>query len=69
VFVEVKRRRTLADAAHALAPRQQARLLAAAEAWLAAATAAPAGAVRFDLVVVDGAGRVRRIVDVLRRES
>jgi putative endonuclease len=34
VFVEVKAREVLDDAAHAVTPRQRARIIAAAEAWL-----------------------------------
>lgn len=65
-FIEVKRRRTLADAAAALAPRQRARLLAAAECWLAANPAHAAGAMRFDVIVVDAAGAARRVADAFR---
>ncbi|WP_203074200.1 YraN family protein [Falsiroseomonas ponticola] len=67
VFVEVKARATLGEAAVALGPRQQARLLAAGEAWMAANPGHGAQGVRFDLLLVDGAGRVRRIADVIRQ--
>ncbi|SFK86354.1 putative endonuclease [Falsiroseomonas stagni DSM 19981] len=66
VFVEVKARATLGEAAVALGPRQQARLLAAGEAWMAANPGHGAQGVRFDLLLVDQAGRVRRIADVIR---
>jgi putative endonuclease len=66
VFVEVKARATLNDAAFALGPRQQARLLAAGEAWMAANPGHGAAGVRFDLLLVDGEGRVRRIADAFR---
>lgn len=66
VFVEVKARATLNDAAFALGPRQQARLMAAAEAWMAANPGHGAAGVRFDLLLVDGAGQVRRIADAFR---
>jgi putative endonuclease len=68
-FVEVKRRPTLAEAAASLGPRQRARLLAAAEVLLAANPAWGRAGVRFDVIVVDDAGRVRRIVDAFRWEG
>ncbi len=68
-IVEVKARPTLADAAAALSPRQQARLLSAAEIVLAAHPTWGANGVRFDLLVVDAAGSVRRIADAFRLEG
>jgi putative endonuclease len=68
-FVEVKRRRTLAEAAAAVGPRQRRRLLAAADILLAANPAWGAAGVRFDVIVVDDAGRVRRITDAFRLEE
>lgn len=68
-FVEVKRRRSLGDAAAALSSRQAARLLAAAELLLAAEPGWTRHGVRFDLVLVDPCGRVRRIRDALRLEN
>jgi len=68
-IIEVKARRTLASAAAALSPRQQARLLAAAEIVLATHPAWGANGVRFDLMVVDAAGSVRRIIDAFRPEA
>jgi putative endonuclease len=68
-IVEVKSRPTLAGAAAALSARQRGRLIAAAEILLAAHPGwGPAG-VRFDVVVVDAAGRVRRIADAFRQED
>jgi len=67
-FVEVKARATLADAACSVLPRQQARLLAAAEAALAMHPQWGPNGVRFDLVVVDRRGAVRRIADAFRQE-
>lgn len=67
-FVEVKARATLAEAAFALGPRQRARLAAAAEAWLAANPGRGAAGMRFDVLLVDAAGRVRRIADAFRLE-
>ena len=68
-FVEVKARPTLADAAFALGARQQARLLAAGEVALAENPEWGQAGVRFDVLVVDGVGRVRRIVDAFRLEA
>ena len=68
-FVEVKARPRLREAAEAVTPRQRARLLAAAEIVLAEHPAWGMAGVRFDLIVVDAAGRVRRIVDAFRAEE
>ncbi len=65
-FVEVKARPTLAMAARALGPRQQGRLLGAAEILLARNPSWALGGIRFDLLVVDPSNRVRRIADTLR---
>lgn len=67
-FLEVKCRRTAAEAAFAVTDRQRRRIAAAAEAWLAANPDAAPDAVRFDLLLVDGAGRVRRVADAFRVE-
>lgn len=68
-IVEVKARPRLDVAAAALRPRQRARLLAAAEIVLATDPSLGPAGVRFDVVVVDGAGRVRRIADAFRQEE
>jgi putative endonuclease len=65
-IVEVKARPSLADAAGAVSPRQRARLLAAAEIVLAEHPEWGAAGVRFDVLVVDATGRVRRIADAFR---
>ncbi len=65
-FVEVKRRATLADAAASLGPRQRRRLLLAAEIVLGEHPGWGAAGVRFDVMVVDMAGQVRRITDAFR---
>ncbi len=65
-FVEVKARPVLAGAAEALGVRQRARLLAAAETALADNPSWGARGVRFDVIVVDAKGRVRRIADAFR---
>jgi putative endonuclease len=67
-IVEVKARPTLADAAWALTPHQRGRLLAAAEVLLAAHPEWSTHAVRFDVLVVDKSGAVRRICDAFRAE-
>lgn len=66
-FIEVKARPSLQAAAHALAPRQQARLLAAAEAWMALHPGHGAAGVRFDVLLVAADGMVKRITDALRQ--
>jgi putative endonuclease len=65
-FVEVKARPTLTDAALALGARQRGRLMAAAECFLAANPGRGLAGVRFDVVLVDAGGRVRRIADAFR---
>jgi putative endonuclease len=67
-IIEVKSRPTLADAAAALTTRQRARLIAAAEILLAEHPDWGANGVWFDVMVVDGAGAVRRIADAFRAE-
>ncbi len=52
VFVEVKARDTLDAAAEAVTPRQQARIVDAAQYWLAAHPDAVARPFRFDVVLV-----------------
>lgn len=67
-FIEVKSRPTLADAAAALGPRQQARLMAAAELLLAANPFWGRNGARFDVLLVNPQGSVRRIADAFRQE-
>ena len=67
VFVEVKSRADLAAAAAALGPRQQARLIAAAELLLGENPGWGRRGVRFDVLLVDRAGRIRRITDAIRQ--
>jgi putative endonuclease len=59
VFVEVKARSTLDDAAFSLLPRQQQRIAAAAGAWLATHPEDAQSAIRFDAVLV-APGRLPR---------
>ena len=68
-IIEVKARPRLADAAVALGARQRTRLLAAAEIALAEHPAWGRPGMRFDLIVVDAVGRVRRIADAFRWEN
>jgi putative endonuclease len=68
-IVEVKARPTLADAAAALTLRQQRRLLAAGAAILADHPDWGVAGVRFDVLVVDKEGAVRRIADAFRQSD
>jgi putative endonuclease len=65
-FVEVKARATLGEAVAALGATQRRRLMQAAEIWLGANPGRGEAGVRFDVVVVDAEGRVRRIADAFR---
>lgn len=65
-FVEVKSRPSLSEAAYALGPRQRARLVAAAECWLAANPGHGTAGMRFDVVIVAADGTARRIADAFR---
>lgn len=67
-LVEVKSRPTLAMAAAALGPPQRARLLAAAEIILADHPDWGRAGTRFDVMLVDQAGHVRRVADAFRLE-
>jgi len=51
-FVEVKARARLDDAAYAVTPRQQGRIIAAAEAWLAAHPEHSDHELRFDAILI-----------------
>lgn len=68
-FLEVKSRASLAMAAAALSLSQRRRLLAAAEILLVANPGWGQAGVRFDVVLVDPAGQVRRIVDAFRDDG
>ena len=65
-IVEVKARARLVDAAASLSSRQQARLISATEIILANNPEWGSNGVRFDLLLVDQAGVVRRIADAFR---
>ena len=62
VFVEVKARATLDDAAEAVLPRQQQRIVAAAEAWLATYPDPKITDMRFDAILV-APGRLPRHIE------
>ena len=68
-FIEVKARPDLHSAAVALGRRQRARLLAAGEVALAEHPEWGHAGVRFDVLLVDDAGSVRRIADAFRIEN
>lgn len=59
VFVEVKKSRDFARAAERITSRQQARIYASAECFLANEPAGMDTEVRFDVALVDGHGAVR----------
>ncbi len=65
-FVEVKSRPSLSEAAACLGARQQARLLGAAEILLGQHPNWGPNGVRFDVMLVDGQNRVRRVPDAFR---
>ncbi len=64
IFAEVKARKTMAAAMAALQPRQQARLVACAEQYLAKHASLNANC-RFDLCAVDQAGRIDIVENAL----
>ena len=68
-FIEVKARPSLAEAAFALGPHQRARLVAAAEAWLAEHPGHGAAGMRFDVMLVAADGTIRRITDAFRADD
>jgi putative endonuclease len=65
-IIEVKSRPTLAEAAIALTVRQQSRLVGACEIILGEHPDWGANGVRFDILVVNQVGKVRRIADAFR---
>jgi putative endonuclease len=67
-FIEVKARAELSDAAWSISPRQQRRVLLAAEALLAVHPEWATPSIRFDAILVDAAGRMRRVTDAFRAE-
>ncbi len=65
-FIEVKARPSLAEAAFSLGARQRQRLMAAAGIWLADHPGHGESGIRFDVVLHDAEGRMRRIADAFR---
>jgi putative endonuclease len=65
-IIEVKHRPCLAEAAVAMTTRQQSRLLGACDIILADHPDWGANGVRFDVLLVDPAGQIRRITDAFR---
>ena len=61
IFVEVKARHRLDDAAWSVTPRQQKRIVAAAEAWLADHPDDGTCDIRFDVILVARNGRAQHI--------
>ena len=61
VFIEVKKSRSFATAAHRLGQRQMARIVASAGEFLANEPRGQLTDVRFDLAVVDGCGALKVI--------
>jgi putative endonuclease len=69
VFVEVKARPRLEEAAEAVLPRQRRRIVAAAEAWLAAHPEHAGYDMRFDAVLVAPGRLPQHIVSAFEVES
>jgi Holliday junction resolvase-like predicted endonuclease len=67
VFVEVKAREKLDDAAWSVTERQRLRIIAAAEAWLARYTDDRIRDIRFDAMLV-APGRIPRPLGVRRQQ-
>lgn len=66
VFVEVKRRASLSDAAESVTAKQRTRIARAAEAFLKRNPAYGAAVVRFDAVLVARGGSLRHVTDAWR---
>lgn len=60
-FVEVKKARTHAAAASRISPRQRARIMQAAQEYLACTTEGLDSDMQFDVALVDGTGRLTLI--------
>jgi len=69
VFCEVKLRAGLADAAFSLQPRQQRRIAAAAEAFLAAHPELLALNMRFDVVLIASSGAAEHLPGAFEAEA
>jgi len=66
-FVEVKARATLDDAAFAVTPRQQARIINATQAWLAAHPEYAEFELRFDAILIAPRRLPRHLLAAFRR--
>jgi len=66
VFVEIKARRHLTEAAQSLSPRQAQRIIQAATFCLETEPCWQRDATRFDLIIIDELHEIRRIKDVFR---
>jgi len=69
IFVEVKARDTLDDAAESVTPQQQRRICAAAEAWLAAHPDTSVQDMRFDAMLVAPGRLPRHITSAFEVET
>lgn len=69
IFVEVKARGTLDSAAESVLPRQRRRIIAAAEAWLAAHPEHAGYDMRFDAVLVAPGRLPQHIVSAFEAET
>lgn len=67
-FIEVKQRSTLSGAAWALSARQRSRLMAAGAILMAEHPEWGHAGVRFDVMLVDAVGTIRRVADAFRLE-
>jgi putative endonuclease len=65
VFVEVKARRSSADAAWALTAAQMTRIVATAERYLAAVPSVQGRTTRFDVVLADRSGEIQVIENAI----
>lgn len=65
VFVEVKQAQSFAQAAERIQPRQQVRLLKAAEEYVADMPSGSLSEMRFDAAFVNGVGQVKVIANAL----
>ena len=61
IFAEVKKRKTLEEAAYSLQPKQLARIASSAECWLAANPQHQGKTCRFDAVLMDEQGQTQLI--------
>lgn len=68
-FVEVKARASLAEAAQAISPAQQARIARAAQAFVAGRADLAGCTLRFDAVLVTPKARPRHISDAWRMDA